>query len=52
MNLNLEFLAANLIMAASLVIVVWSSVLLDERKDRLRRAQDKAQRPADPRHDA
>ncbi|MFC7474987.1 hypothetical protein ACFQS7_11520 [Dankookia sp. GCM10030260] len=47
MTLNLELLSANLIIALSLVGVVWGSVLLDERKDRARRAREQAQRPAD-----
>jgi hypothetical protein len=44
MNLNLELLAANLIIALSLVGAVWGSVLRDERKDRARRVQEQAHR--------
>ena len=44
MNLNLELLAVSLTLALTIGGVVWTSVLIDERRDRARRAQEQAPR--------
>jgi hypothetical protein len=43
MNLNLELLAVSLTLALTIGGVVWTSVLIDERRDRARRALEQAQ---------
>jgi hypothetical protein len=44
MNLNFELLAISLTLALTIGGVVWTSVLLDERRDRARRALEQAHR--------
>lgn len=43
MNLNVELLAVSLTLALTIGGVVWTSVLIDERRDRSRRAREQAQ---------
>jgi hypothetical protein len=40
--MNLELLAVSLTLALTIGGVVWASVLIDERRDRSRRAQEQA----------
>jgi hypothetical protein len=44
MTLNLELLAVSLTLALTIGGVVWASVLIDERRDRSRRAVERAHR--------